>query len=341
MASQIDRNTGAARSVTLATARPPDGAKAAEGRLAAAASTLSRIPRVDADQRLKELGAPGLHARRIITTAPEIMPMSGEASLPDIDVTTPSPARMYDYYLGGKDNFPADRRAAEKALSVVPQGRAVARANRSFMVRAVRFMARNGVRQFIDLGTGIPTSPNVHEIARGITPDARVAYVDNDPVVTMHNRTLLANNNDGIAAIYGDVRYPLDIVTSGALRQIIDFSQPVAVLFVAVLHFLTNGEDPYNSVGVFRDHMSAGGYLAVSHITSDGTDSAVITAIRDAYANASAPAVFRTREQIREFFTGFDLVKPGLTEISRWPGNNRKTAELPALRFLGGVGVKR
>jgi hypothetical protein len=248
---------------------------------------------------------------------------------------------MYDYYLGGKDNFPADRRAAEKALSVVPQGRAVARANRRFMVRAVKYMARNGIKQFIDLGTGIPTSPNVHEIVRGIAPDARIAYVDNDPVVTIHNRALLANNNDGVAAIHGDIRYPLDIVTSRTLRQIIDFGQPVAVLFVAVLHFLTNGDDPYNSVSVFRDHMPAGGYLAISHITSDGTDPDVIAAIRDAYANASAPAVFRTGQQIREFFTGFELVRPGLTEVDRWRGNNRERANPAALNFLGGVGRKR
>jgi len=148
--------------------------------------------------------------------------MSGDDSSPDIDVTTPSPARMYDYYLGGKDNFPADREAAEKALSVVQQGRAVAWANRRFLVRAVRYLARNGIRQFIDLGTGIPTSPNVHEVARSITPDARVVYVDNDPVVTLHNRALLANNNTGIAALHGDIRYPLDIATNDALRNLQD-----------------------------------------------------------------------------------------------------------------------
>ena len=139
---------------------------------------------------------------------------------------------MYDYYLGGKDNFPADREAAENALSVVPDGRAVARANRRFMVRAVRYLARQGIKQFVDLGAGIPTSPNVHEVARGTIPDAHVVYVDNDPVVTVHNRALLANNNSGIGAMHGDIRYPLDIATSEALRQVIDFSQPVAVLWL-------------------------------------------------------------------------------------------------------------
>jgi hypothetical protein len=264
----------------------------------------------------------------------------GARSLPDIDVTTPSPARIYDYYLGGKDNFPADRQAAELALSVVPDGRAVARANRRFMVRAVRYLARNGIKQFIDLGTGIPTSPNVHEVAREITSDARVVYVDNDPVVTIHNRALLANNNDGVAALHGDIRYPLEIAKSRTLRRVIDLAQPVAVLFIAVLHFLTNGEDPCNSVCTFRDLMPAGGYLVVSHITSDGTDPAVMAAIRDAYSKASAPAVFRSRSEIRQFFAGFDLVSPGLVEVSEWRGNNRPPTILPALRFLGGVGRK-
>ena len=262
----------------------------------------------------------------------------GRRSLPDVDVTTPSPARMYDYYLGGKDNFTADREAAEKALSVIPEGRAVARANRRFMVRAVRYLARNGIKQFIDLGTGIPTRPNVHEAARGITPDAHVVYVDNDPVVTMHNRALLANNNTGVVALHGDIRYPQGIATSEPLRRVIDFSQPVAVLFVAVLHFLTNGDDPYNSVCVFRDHMPAGGYLVVSHITSDGIDPTVISTIRAAYSNASAPAVFRSRDEINQFFTGFRLVRPGLVEVAEWRSNNRKQENPPALRFLGGVG---
>jgi hypothetical protein len=247
---------------------------------------------------------------------------------------------MYDYYLGGKDNFPADRAAAEKALSVVPDGRAVARANRRFMVRAVRYLARNGIRQFIDLGTGIPTSPNVHQVARGIAPDARVVYIDNDPVVTLHNRALLANNNSGISALHGDIRYPLDVAKGYALHRAIDFRQPVAVLFVAVLHFLTNGDDPYNSVCVFKDDMPAGSYLVVSHITSDGTDPEVMTTIKEAYSKATAPAVFRSREEIREFFTGFYLVRPGLVEVSEWRSNNRKPANPPALRFLGGVGRK-
>lgn len=318
MATQIGRSSSAGPVVVHPGARWLAGAACADDGLAGVSAASAHVLRAD--------GGP--------------VPPGGGRSLPDIDVAIPSPARMYDYYLGGKDNFPADRVAAETALSVVPDGRAVARANRRFMVRAVRYLARQGINQFVDLGTGIPTSPNVHEVARGIIPDARVVYVDNDPVVTAHNRALLANNNSGIAAVHGDIRYPLDIATSDALRQAIDFSQPVAALFVAVLHFLTNGEDPYNSVCVFRDRMPAGSYLVVSHITSDGTDHAVMAAIRDAYSSASAPAVFRSRKDIRQLFAGFRLVSPGLVEVSAWRGNNRKPADLPALRFLGGVGRK-
>lgn len=198
---------------------------------------------------------------------------------PGIDVTTPSPARMYDYYLGGKDNFAADRVAAEKALSVVPDGRKVAWANRRFLVRVVKHLARNGIEQFIDLGTGIPTSPNVHETARSFVPDARVAYVDNDPIVPVHNRALLESSGDGIVAVRGDVRYPLNILNNHSVRQVIDFQRPVGILFVAVLHFVTGAEDPYRAVAAFRDRVSRGSYIAVSHITTDGTDPHVVSTI--------------------------------------------------------------
>jgi hypothetical protein len=157
---------------------------------------------------------------------------------------------MYDFYLGGSHNYPVDREAARKALSMVPHGQEVARANRRFLVRVVDYLARNGIDQYIDIGAGIPTSPNVHEVARSVIPGARVVYVDNDTDVTTQNRELLAGLGDGIRAIYGDIRYPLNVVHDQALREVIDFSRPVGVLFVAVLHFLTNGDDPYNSVSV-------------------------------------------------------------------------------------------
>jgi S-adenosyl methyltransferase len=258
----------------------------------------------------------------------------------DIDFTTPSPARMYDYYLGGKDNFAVDRAAAEKALAVVPDGRQVAWANRRFLVRAVKYLARQGIEQFIDLGTGIPTSPNVHETARSIIPGARVAYVDNDPIVIVHDRALLASVGKRIIAVRGDVRYPLNILANHALGEVIDFRRPVGILFVAVLHFVTDTEDPYRAVTTFRDRVCPGSYVAASHITSDGTDPHVVSTIQDVYRQASAPAVFRSRAGIERLFDGFRLVKPGIVEVSEWRRNKPKPNDPPTLRFLGGVGRK-
>jgi hypothetical protein len=248
---------------------------------------------------------------------------------------------MYDYYLGGSHNRPVDREAAERALSKVPDGREVARANRRFLARAVDYLAQNGIDQFIDIGAGIPTSPNVHEVARAIRPRARVAYVDNDTDVVAQNRELLAGLDDEVKAIYGDIRYPLNIAYDPALRDVIDFGRPVGVLFVAVLHFLTNGDDPYNSVSVFTHRMTSGSYVAISHITGDGTSAETVSAIRDAYAHASSPAVFRTRKEIEVLFNGLDLVRPGLVEVSEWRAEPRKLESSPALRFLAGLARKR
>jgi hypothetical protein len=259
---------------------------------------------------------------------------SGGVAVPSFDPSVPSPARMYDYYLGGKDNFPADREAAEHALSAVPFGREVARANRQFLVRAVTFMARGGIGQFIDLGTGLPTRPNVHDVARSVLPQARVLYVDNDPMVCSHARALLATN-DGVAAIQGDIRTPQAILNDPITHTLIDFTQPVGVLFVAVLHFLTDDDQPWEQVAAFRWRMADGSMLAVSHITSDGTPPGVQATIREVYAEASAPAVFRTRHQIESFFGGLDLVEPGLVEVGAW--RSLRPSPPAPLRFLGGM----
>jgi S-adenosyl methyltransferase len=253
---------------------------------------------------------------------------------PRFDPSVPSPARMYDYYLGGKDNFPADREAAELALSVVPFGREVARANRQFLTRVVTAMARSGIGQFIDLGTGLPTRPNVHEVARSVHPDARVLYVDNDPMVCSHARALLATN-DGVAAIQGDIRTPQAILNDPVTCTLIDFTRPVGVLFVAVLHFLTDDDQPWEKVAAFRWQMASGSMLAISHITSDGTPPDVQATIRDVYAEASAPAVFRTRPEIESFFGGLDLMEPGLVEVGAW--RSLRPSPPAPLRFLGGV----
>jgi hypothetical protein len=257
---------------------------------------------------------------------------------PNIDLATPSPARMYDYYLGGKDNFPPDREAAERALTVFPAGRDLAWANRRFMVSAVKFLARKGVDQFIDIGTGLPTSPNVHEVARSVNPAAKVAYVDNDPVVLAHDRALLAGA-EGITVVDGDARHTDEFADHYDLRKVIDFTRPVGVLLVAVLHFVRDQENPWGNVALLRGLMSPGSYLVLSHGTTDGSDPAVLRVVQDAYEGASAPAVFRTEREIQRFFDGFDLVYPGLTDVSEWnPGVQPQPT--PGLRIVGGVGEK-
>jgi hypothetical protein len=261
-------------------------------------------------------------------------------SVPDgVDPAVPSPARMYDYYLSGATNYAADREAAERALSVVPSGRLIARANRYFMMRAVLLMADQGIRQFIDLGTGIPTSPSVHELAQAIDPTARVLYVDNDPVVTAHNRPLLAASRN-VKTLQADVRRPDRILDSAEARELIDFSQPVGLLFVAVLHFVRDQEDPRGIVRAFNNRLVPGSYLALSHITGDGTDVGVMATIRQAYAHASSPAVFRTGEQVHGFFAGFELLPPGLVDVTRWAPYAMHPARTSTLNFLAGIGYK-
>jgi hypothetical protein len=252
------------------------------------------------------------------------------------DVAMPHPARMYDYYLGGKDNFAADREAAEQAMSLVPHSREVAWANRQFLVRAVGVMARAGIDQFIDLGTGFPTSPNVHEVAREILPDARIVYVDNDPVVATHNRALLAKDR-GVLVVEADICDHQAILQSQAVGALLDFARPVGVLFAAVLHFITDEERPGEIVSAFRWCMAPGSMIAVSHITGDGTPAAVVRRIQEAYRGASAPAVFRSMADIGRFFGDFRLLEPGLVDVADWRPEVTTARVKSTLRFVGGV----
>jgi len=243
----------------------------------------------------------------------------------------PHPARMYDYYLGGKDNFEADRVAAEKAMSVVPDARNLARSNREFLVRVVRAMTATGISQFLDLGSGFPTPPNVHEAA----PGARVVYVDNDPVVVSHNKAL--QTGPGVVSVHGDVRDPRSILSDPAVTGAIDFGQPVGILLVAVLHFVTDADRPHDIMRVFRDRMAPGSMLAISHLTSDGTPVTVIQAVREAYAEATAPIVFRTTGEIEALFGGMRLLEPGLVELADWRPELRTTRAVTTVRWLGAV----
>jgi len=255
-----------------------------------------------------------------------------------LDITVPNVARIYDYILGGKDNFDADRAAAEKILAVIPGGSGPARMNRAFLGRVVHFLAAvRGIRQFLDIGSGLPTAANVHEIAQGVDLDARVVYVDNDPVVTLHAQAILEDRAKGVIAVRGDLRDPDGIIASRTVRELINFSQPVAVLLFAVLHFVPDADDPRGLVARLSDVMAPGSALAISHITDENIDEDSARAGRAVYQGASAPITPRSRAQIEGFFDGLDLVPPGVTGISRWPGSDAGGA---AQHFYGGVAVK-
>lgn len=256
-------------------------------------------------------------------------------AVPDFQV--PSPARMYDYYLGGKENFLADREAAEKVIAAYPETRTLARANRRFLTRAVWFLAEHGIRQYIDLGTGLPTSPNVHEVARQVRPDARVVYVDNDRTVTTLSRALCAAH-DGVTVVDGDIRYPQEFLADRRLTELIDFSEPVAILCVSVFHFIRENENPREIVASLRWRMAPGSYLALSHAATDGIDQHVLSEIEAVYEDAAAPAVPRSAAGIQEFFTGLELVEPGLVDVSQWRPDRR--ARATKIRILAGVGRK-
>lgn len=255
--------------------------------------------------------------------------------VPDFEV--PSAARMYDYFLGGKDNYRTDREAADKVIVAYPETRRLALANRRFLTRAVWYLAEHGVRQFIDLGSGLPTSPNVHEVARQARPDARVVYVDSDPVVASHGRAM-CDTASGIAFAEHDIRHPMDILGDSELTRLLDLSLPVAVLVVSVLHFMPDTDRPEEILAAFRSAMAPGSYLALSHATSDGADQHVLSEIANVYKASSVQAVPRTSADIHKYFTGFDLIEPGLVDVSQWrPDTSFRPTKI---RFLAGVGRK-
>jgi S-adenosyl methyltransferase len=264
------------------------------------------------------------------------MPENDEWTPARIDVTTPSHARVYDYMLGGKDNFAVDRAVAERLLAVAPDSRRLARASRAFLVRAVRALAEAGIRQFLDLGTGIPTSPNVHEVARAVHPDTSVVYVDNDPVVLAHNRAL-QSIGEGVTTISGDIRRPEEILRQPELADLIDFSEPVGVLFVAVFHLVTDAEDPLGIIARFRERMVPGSHIVISQFATD-SDPEAMAQIQQSYADGPTQLTFRTREQISGFFQGFEFLEPGVADVGSW----RPDLEIPStlLKVAGGVARK-
>ncbi|MEV1168278.1 SAM-dependent methyltransferase [Nonomuraea sp. NPDC049784] len=263
-----------------------------------------------------------------------------ERESPAFDPHTPNVARLYDYFLGGKDHFPADRAAAAKILQVAPELRAAVRANRAFMRRAVRFLAGSGVTQFLDIGTGLPGQDNVHEVAREITPEARVVYVDRDPVVLVHARALLAGQG-GTTAVGGDLRKPDEILKHPDVMEAIDFSRPVGVLLTAIMHYISDSDRPHELVASLRDAMAPGSYLVMSHGTSDARTAAVDT-ITEVYESTDAPLTLRSRERIAALFEGFELVDPGLVWLPEWRPDQADTIDFAdgpeSSLIFGGVG---
>jgi S-adenosyl methyltransferase len=258
-----------------------------------------------------------------------------------IDPTTPNIARMYDYALGGKDNYAVDREAMEQVYAGVPYGPRPALENRAFLGRAVRFLANAGIRQFLDIGSGLPTQGNVHEVAHAVAPDARVVYVDYDPVAVTHSKALLAHT-DMATAIQADMRRPDDILGSPEVRSLIDFTQPVAVLLVAMLHVVTDDEDPDAMVARYRAAMAPGSYLVLSHITSHEQPPEYVAHLKMVFEQAREPMVPRGREEILRFFEGLELVEPGLVKAPQWRPDDAGTAEEPATGLiLAAIGYKR
>ena len=256
----------------------------------------------------------------------------------DIDTGRPHPARMYNFYLGGKDNYPVDRAAARQVLRAAPEGRDIARANRAFLRRVVRFLVGEaGIRQIIDIGTGIPGAGNVHEIAGEIAPGTRVVYVDNDPIVHVHANALLTGSGS-TRIVLADLREPDQILAHPKTRDLIDFSQPVALLLVAILHFIAEDENPASLVAALRNALPPGSYLGLSHATNDfRTETAEVAAA--VYNKATSRATLRSHAQIAAFFGDWDPVEPGLVQVPLWrpDGPPPRPRDLQKMWIYGGV----
>lgn len=260
---------------------------------------------------------------------------------PEVDPNTPSTARMYDYYLGGKNNFAADREAAEKIIQLVPGSREVALANRAFLGRAVRHLAAAGVRQFVDIGAGLPTQDNVHQVAGREAPGSRVVYVDNDPSVLAHARTLLADHPDTIV-VEGDAREPEAVLGAHRVRAHVDFDRPVAVLLVAILHFIPDDEQVAGIVASLLRPLAPGSHLVVSHIYAGDHDAVTIRKGADVYARSNARSITsRGPEHLRRYFDGLDLVRPGIVPVEAWHPGEDVQADLVKPGILGAVGRVR
>lgn len=258
-----------------------------------------------------------------------------------IDTTVPNAARVYDYFLDGAHNFAADRVMANKIQEVLPGVRDAIRITRAFLRRAVLFMVDSGIHQFLDIGSGIPTVGNVHEIAQRADPTCRVVYVDKEPVAVTHCELLLAGN-DRAAAIQANLRNVEEIFGHPQTKRLLDFNEPVGLLMLAVMHFVPDAWDPVGIVAQYRDRLASGSYLALSHITADGQAAGLAEAVQ-CYQNTRDPMYLRSYDEVLPLFAGFELVEPGLTRCPFWrpsaPGDMSDSAEINTTIY-GGVGRK-
>ncbi|MEW2494389.1 SAM-dependent methyltransferase [Streptomyces nodosus] len=246
--------------------------------------------------------------------------MTGQDSAQDdlvIDSSRPHPARMYDWYLGGKDNYPVDEELGRQMVALEPRVPVMARVNRAFMHRATRWLARNGIRQFLDIGTGIPTEPNLHQIAQGVAPDARVVYCDNDPIVLAHAAALLRSTPEGVTEyLQADVRDPATILEGAG--KVLDLSRPVALSLVALLHFIPDEDGAYELVDRLLSGLPSGSCLMMTHATADFTPQDKATEATEKLRSGGVTLALRSRDEFARFFDGLDLVEPGVEVVHRW-----------------------
>ncbi|WP_239134460.1 SAM-dependent methyltransferase [Rugosimonospora africana] len=261
-----------------------------------------------------------------------------------IDTSVAHPARRYDYWLGGKDNFAADRASGDAVAAAFPTVRTAVLENRKFLHRAVTHLARDfGIRQFLDIGTGIPTSPNTHQIAQGYAPDARIVYVDNDPIVLAHARALLSSTPEGATAyLDADLREPDKIIDHPELRRTIDLSQPVGLMLVSILHFIADSDDPYGTVARLVRAMPSGSYLTITHVTGDYFSTEESTALLNANNNRAAVDLhLRSHGQVARFFQDLELVEPGIAPVAEWRAEQAQEPRPPKEDVSGWAAVAR
>ncbi|WP_394613732.1 SAM-dependent methyltransferase [Lentzea sp. JNUCC 0626] len=258
-----------------------------------------------------------------------------------VDVSVPSVARVYDYLLGGAHNFAVDRVMGDKAEEMMPNSRSAARLNRAFLRRAVRFMTDQGIRQFLDIGSGIPTVANVHEVAQDEAPECRVLYVDRDPVAVAHGELIVAGN-DNVGVLQADMRDPESILASGEANRLLDFDQPIGVLMLFMVHWVPNEADPQSLLKRYREALAPGSYLAISHMAGDHVNEEARSVTARLAKSGGDNITYRDRGEIESFFGDFELVEPGLVKFAEWrPGGPGDISDDPAVNRIAFAGVGR